>query len=102
VPEEDREPEPDFREPAFRPAPSTVAPMSPPSTAQRPGQADETPAVPTFTRGRPETPPARPAPVATTDSGRQRYGEAVVREILGANFIEEQPVAPRNPQRSDG
>jgi DNA polymerase-3 subunit gamma/tau len=25
-----------------------------------------------------------------------------VREILGANFIEEQPVAPRNPQRSDG
>jgi hypothetical protein len=42
------------------------------------------------------------SPVATTDSGRQRYGEAVVREILGANFIEEQPVAPRNPQRSDG
>lgn len=27
--------------------------------------------------------------------GKQRYGEAVVREILGANFIEEQPIAPR-------
>ncbi len=26
---------------------------------------------------------------------KQRYGEAVVREILGANFIEEQVVAPR-------
>ncbi|WP_374947799.1 DNA polymerase III subunit gamma and tau [Agreia sp.] len=53
-------------------------------------------------RARPETPPARPPAVATTDSGRQRYGEAVVREILGANFIEEQPVASRTTQRSDG
>jgi DNA polymerase-3 subunit gamma/tau len=24
-----------------------------------------------------------------------RYGESVVREILGASFIEEQPVVPR-------
>lgn len=30
-----------------------------------------------------------------TSSGKQRYGEAVVREILGANFIEEQSIAPR-------
>ena len=36
----------------------------------------------------------RPAPVATAD-GKQRYGESVVREILGASFIEEQAVAPR-------
>ncbi|KQR24177.1 DNA polymerase III subunit gamma/tau [Agreia sp. Leaf335] len=110
VPEEDREPEPDFAEPAFRPtqAPAASAPRQAPVPASSPAstpssaQASESPSVPTFTRGRPETPPARPAPVATTDSGRQRYGEAVVREILGANFIEEQPVAPRNPQRSDG
>jgi DNA polymerase-3 subunit gamma/tau len=27
--------------------------------------------------------------------GRARYGEAVVREILGANFIEEQPLPGR-------
>ncbi|SKA93347.1 DNA polymerase-3 subunit gamma/tau [Agreia bicolorata] len=94
VPEEDREPEPDFREPVFRPAPAAAA--------QAPEQAAPAVPTPTFTRGRPETPQARPAPAATTDSGRQRYGEAVVREILGANFIEEQPVAPRNPQRSDG
>ena len=38
--------------------------------------------------------PKRAAPVATAD-GKQRYGESVVREILGASFIEEQAVAPR-------
>jgi DNA polymerase-3 subunit gamma/tau len=31
-----------------------------------------------------------------------RYGEAVVREILGAQFIEEETIAPRvTPQRSE-
>jgi DNA polymerase-3 subunit gamma/tau len=38
--------------------------------------------------------PKRAAPVATA-VGKQRYGESVVREILGASFIEEQTVAPR-------
>ncbi|MDN4639168.1 DNA polymerase III subunit gamma and tau [Agreia sp. PsM10] len=89
VPEEDREPEPDFRAPE---------PASAPVASSAPVQAP----VPTLAKARPETPAPRAAPVATTDSGRQRYGEAVVREILGANFIEEQPVAPRNTQRSDG
>jgi DNA polymerase-3 subunit gamma/tau len=32
-----------------------------------------------------------PAP-ASTD---KRYGESVVREVLGATFIEEQPLKPR-------
>ena len=32
----------------------------------------------------------------TTASGSARYGEAVVREILGANFLEEQSLAPRD------
>jgi DNA polymerase-3 subunit gamma/tau len=36
--------------------------------------------------------PTRAAPTATS---RARYGESVVREILGANFIEEQPHNPR-------
>jgi DNA polymerase-3 subunit gamma/tau len=89
VPEEDREPEPDFRAPE---------PASAPVSSSAPAQAP----MPTLAKARPETPAPRAAPVATTDSGRQRYGEAVVREILGANFIEEQPVAPRNTQRSDG
>ncbi|MCU1405564.1 MAG: polymerase subunit gamma/tau, partial [Glaciihabitans sp.] len=41
-----------------------------------------------------------PAPLAPGE--RQRYGESVVREILGASFIEEEPVAPRViPIRND-
>ncbi|MCS5724261.1 DNA polymerase III subunit gamma and tau, partial [Herbiconiux sp. CPCC 203406] len=42
----------------------------------------------------PSAPGAAPAP-APTVGGRARYGEAVVREILGANFIEEQPLPGR-------
>jgi len=38
-------------------------------------------------------PVVKEEPAPTTES--VRYGEAVVREILGATFIEEQPVAPR-------
>jgi DNA polymerase-3 subunit gamma/tau len=34
-----------------------------------------------------------PAKAPTSES--QRYGESVVRELLGASFIEEQPVTPR-------
>ncbi|PPF82246.1 DNA polymerase III subunit gamma and tau [Subtercola sp. Z020] len=33
---------------------------------------------------------------------KQRYGEAVVREILGASFIEERPVAPRRAPEREG
>jgi DNA polymerase-3 subunit gamma/tau len=45
-------------------------------------------------------PPAEPpapkrAPPVAMANGKQRYGESVVREILGASFIEEQDVAPR-------
>jgi len=36
-----------------------------------------------------------PAKPAAADHDSARYGEAVVRELLGANFIEEQQVAPR-------
>jgi len=35
--------------------------------------------------------PSRPTPKFQEP---QRYGESVVREILGASFIEEQPVQP--------
>jgi DNA polymerase-3 subunit gamma/tau len=38
-------------------------------------------------------PSARVAPAPTAESAR--YGESVVREILGASFIEEQPVVAR-------
>ncbi|RUR01446.1 DNA polymerase III subunit gamma and tau [Labedella endophytica] len=47
-------------------------------------------------RATPPAPVHRAAPVAPEPSARQsaRYGEAVVREILGARFIEEQPYTP--------
>jgi DNA polymerase-3 subunit gamma/tau len=32
---------------------------------------------------------------STAPQAGQRYGESVVREILGASFIEEQTIAPR-------
>ena len=38
---------------------------------------------------------AQPPKAAAPDHDSARYGEAVVRELLGANFIEEQQVAPR-------
>jgi DNA polymerase-3 subunit gamma/tau len=41
---------------------------------------------------------AAAAPVSTEP---QRYGESVVREILGASFIEEQTVAPRVTPREN-
>jgi DNA polymerase-3 subunit gamma/tau len=87
-PEEDREPEPDFRAPVVSATPAGAAAPAParPEASSAPAERVAAPA-----------PPARPLPVATNHTDRQRYGEAVVREILGANFIEEQPIAPRTP-----
>ena len=61
--------------------PSTQQPAAQQPTAQPPARAE-----------RPQ--PTRPMPQF---GEKQRYGEAVVREILGASFIEERPVAPRTP-----
>jgi len=41
-----------------------------------------------------------PAPHATDGSGRQRYGEAVVREVLGATFLLEETLEPAVTPRS--
>ena len=49
-------------------------------------------------RGNTQGGPARRAPAFAE---KQRYGEAVVREILGATFIEEQPHEPISRQRND-
>ncbi|HEV7742994.1 MAG TPA: DNA polymerase III subunit gamma and tau, partial [Pseudolysinimonas sp.] len=44
-----------------------------------------------------EAEPAPPGePAQKTAAGNARYGEAVVRELLNANFIEEQSLAPRD------
>ena len=79
-------------------------------TARRPGEPDpsvrpgalrfeasgsETTAAPTSAPA-PSSPSSTPASGGPASAGgRLRYGEAVVREILGASFIEEQPLPGR-------
>ncbi len=82
------------------------------SASRTPEPADESSNVPSPSAG--ESTGATPEPSRTSDAPtaaargtvptaardtapgqKQRYGEAVVREILGANFIEEQTIAPR-------
>jgi len=64
--------------------------------ASAPGAAGQAGAAPAAPRG--SGAPARRAPAFAE---KQRYGEAVVREILGATFIEEQPHDPISRQRND-
>jgi DNA polymerase-3 subunit gamma/tau len=70
---------------ASAPEPSTVA--APASKAN--------PAIDAAPKLAPKAEPAK-------SNEPQRYGESVVREILGASFIEEQTIAPRVVPRSDG
>ncbi len=51
---------------------------------------------------RAEPPVAKAAPPEQQKPADKRYGESVVRELLGASFIEEQPVAPRVVPRPEG
>ncbi|MEO8529424.1 MAG: DNA polymerase III subunit gamma and tau [Pseudolysinimonas sp.] len=87
------------------------------SGAEKPSTARQAPAKPKVETPAPETeaqpapeasfpaevaPASTPAsqprtPVSTTADGKARYGEAVVREILGAAFIEEQSLLPVDP-----
>ncbi len=101
--------------PAASPRPAAAKPAPAASSASTattdwvvapiPGAVDE-PAVeaaPTVEQNT-EVPPApdappepavkAPAPHATDGSGRQRYGEAVVREVLGATFLLEETLEP--------
>ncbi len=75
-PEEDREPEPD----------EARGVDSVPSPAARPSRNDGSAAPASAGRS-----PLRALPAFEDVS---RYGEAVVREILDARFIEEQPLPP--------
>ncbi len=68
-------------EPETRPAPAPERPA-----AKAPAPAVQKPAASVTV----PTPPSGSSPL-----DKQRYGEAVVREILGASFIEEQSIAPR-------
>ncbi|PPH19039.1 DNA polymerase III subunit gamma and tau [Rathayibacter rathayi] len=95
----DEEPPEEDMPPVEPPMPDSWATITPPG---EPAAAPEpaAPARPAPTAYRP-APAARPVTRTTrsaTADGRQRYGEAVVREILGAQFIEEQPHTPRGPR----
>jgi DNA polymerase-3 subunit gamma/tau len=74
-----------------------AGPEAPPETAS------PTEPQPAAGWGAPAAPPAErpaevhrpPSPVVAPAAEQQRYGESVVREILGASFLEETVVAPR-------
>lgn len=81
------EPAAESARPASAAAPERSAPQ---------GQAPQRPAA-----DRPAPERSAPASGARTPTFQapQRYGEAVVREILGARFLEEQPAPPMNGMR---
>jgi DNA polymerase-3 subunit gamma/tau len=96
--------------PVAAPAPQRTTPVAPPADDDAPEQTEPDvepggwavaaipPSAPTEAELRAQSAAARKPvvkeePAPTTES--VRYGEAVVREILNASFIEEQPVAPR-------
>ncbi|MDQ1130835.1 DNA polymerase III subunit gamma and tau [Microbacterium sp. SORGH_AS_0888] len=43
----------------------------------------------------PQAPPVVPQPVRSAPGAPQRYGEAVVRQMLGARFVREEPYEPK-------
>ncbi|KQQ03904.1 MULTISPECIES: DNA polymerase III subunit gamma and tau [unclassified Rathayibacter] len=93
----DEEPPEEDMPPVEPPMPdswATVAPPGEPAAAPEPVR----PSAPAPERRAPAERPATRTTRAATADGRQRYGEAVVREILGAQFIEEQPHVPRGPR----
>ncbi|WP_285114004.1 DNA polymerase III subunit gamma and tau [Leifsonia sp. fls2-241-R2A-40a] len=96
--------EPPFDEPPFDdvPPPETEPPFEPPVPDEPSGDWAEAtsaaPSRPAASSREARAPRGSSAPAAgsrtPTFQQPQRYGEAVVREILGATFIEEQPAPP--------
>jgi DNA polymerase-3 subunit gamma/tau len=73
---------------------AAAAPASIPAPTS-PGSPDEAASVDEPDAPEPEAPPARAAVQHVTEvNGRQRYGEAVVREVLGATFLVEEAIEP--------
>jgi DNA polymerase-3 subunit gamma/tau len=96
------EPEPKAAAEPAEPAPSdesgwnvTVIPGAP-ATEKAATEKAPAPAKATSPAAKPPTGRTAGKSTPTTASGSARYGEAVVREILGANFLEEQSLAPRD------
>jgi DNA polymerase-3 subunit gamma/tau len=119
VPPDDDAPEPiePDLEPDVEPPAEQVAPPEQPAAPERASAVDangwavaqipvsESDSAPASARSaRAEAAAAARAKAAEPDTSsvKQRYGESVVREILGASFIEEQTIAPRVTPRIDG
>ncbi len=81
-------------------APASPAPASPAPASSLAPESSPAPASSAAPASRPAPAAPEPAPAATAAAhpaeidGRQRYGEAVVREVLGATFLAEEPVDP--------
>lgn len=97
-PPDDEPPYPDpFESSAPAPASSAGAPSAAPAGSPQAAPpaapvAEQRPQPPVRMRQAPPVPTSHPA-------GDNRYGESVVRELLGATFIEEQPHEPRSGGR---
>ncbi|MGB3908878.1 MAG: DNA polymerase III subunit gamma and tau [Pseudolysinimonas sp.] len=76
------------------PAPEAPAPEAPAPEASAPAVSAPAVSVPAAPKA---TVAEKRAPQPHTADGKARYGEAVVREILGASFIEEQTLHPVDP-----
>ncbi|MDF1479058.1 DNA polymerase III subunit gamma and tau [Leifsonia sp. H3M29-4] len=86
------------------PPPSDEPPMDEPPADDFPPTESEGWAVAAIPDAAPAPAPQKPeakAVVPTASSEPARYGESVVRELLGASFIEEQTVAPRVVPRAE-
>jgi len=96
--------EPPYPDP-FDSAPPTAAPTVPtapagaPSASPTPGGQPEAPSAPARQQAPARMRQAPPASPGLHPAGDNRYGESVVRELLGATFIEEQPHEPRSGGR---
>jgi DNA polymerase-3 subunit gamma/tau len=93
-----------YQPPAARAATTAGAPHQPGASTQGQTQPGTQPA----TQPRPQVQAPNPAGGAASVARRgpafaekQRYGESVVREILGATFLEEQPHDPAPRTRGD-
>jgi len=100
-PEPDYEPEPEPAQasalaPDPEPAPAPASSLSrEPRAMPEPVPVSETPRLPAQapeTPPEPLAPPAPEKPKQRESPGFTRYGESVVREVLGARFIEERPL----------
>ncbi len=84
--------------------PAQTRQASPSAASSLPAQSAEPPsAQPESAKAaEPSAPVTRQPAKEHAAGGKQRYGEAVVREILGANFIEEQTITPRVTPTQEG